>query len=296
MKILGNNLLTKLICGNFFRFYAVDDDNKTGTDSSKNAPTQQKKPDAPTPKPGISEEEVGRRIEAARQEEKAKLYEEISTLQKSHATMREQLEAAQKTVTELTAELDTVNNNYKNLLESQVTSKDGKKKEVDIENLVKKSADTATEAVRKHYDAQLAKMQAQLDDARKKSHSLEIARYREFKIAEANGELIPELVTGDTTEEIDRSLEAAKKAYASIVSRVSGSYNPANTTSTPPPSPPIPPSTPVDPINPDALNLENPGSRRFGREGLREYAGSREKLMADLRKRYPRRNTTLVQQ
>lgn len=45
----------------------------------------------------------------------------------------------------------------------------------------------------------------------------DLAVYREKKINESNGLIIPELVQGKTTEEIDRAVELAKQRYIAIV-------------------------------------------------------------------------------
>lgn len=63
----------------------------------------------------------------------------------------------------------------------------------------------------------VAQLQKDLADEKARCNSIELDYYKKAKIAEVGGQLIPELVNGQTKEEIDQSIEISKARFAEIL-------------------------------------------------------------------------------
>lgn len=172
-------------------------------------------------------------IAKAREEEKNKLYPTIDKLKRENEahikTHNEDLIAIatkDKEIERLKGEVQT--------LQSQV---DGN--ETDAIKALKKELKAAQDEVQTlkdnapNVEELTAKIRGEIEA------EYEIKSYKENKIREANGKIIPELVSGETKEDIDASVEKAMARYTEIV----GTATPA-------------PSTPVNPT----LNPANPSS------------------------------------
>lgn len=62
-------------------------------------------------------------------------------------------------------------------------------------------------------------------DAARQDYATAVARYRQQVIA-AHADIVPDLVAGQTIEEVDSSLERAKSAFASLRERIVGQATP----------------------------------------------------------------------
>lgn len=248
-------------------------------------------PAAPAPsKPMIAKEEADRLVEGARQEEKAKLYEELNGLRSQKDLLETKTADLTKQLADAVAKLAEAENNYQALLEA--SQKDQGKTKVDIEKLITATTETAKKKVTEAYEGQITELRNRLDASEKAAHSMKIDNYRKEKIASANGQIIEEMVVGSTVEEINENFKKAMDTYRNVVAKA-GVSNP-----TPPPTPPSPsapsspasmPSAPVDPVTPvNALESNIP---RSGRNRLGSYAERRTQLLSELRKKYPTSNT-----
>jgi len=157
----------------------------------------------PAPASGISQTEFDRRIEAARSEEKAKLYQEIQKL-KNQIT---ELQAAPKTA-------DTVDQTAALRIE--------------LGELTKQLAiaeEKARQEVKVEREARLA---------------LELQLYRERKIAELranNTGFIEKLIAGSTIAEIDAAIVGSTQAYSQVQADIAAKQD-AATRATPLPGGP----------------------------------------------------------
>jgi predicted nucleic acid-binding Zn-ribbon protein len=97
-------------------------------------------------------------------------------------------------------------------------------------------------------------------------------KYRLSKIAEANGQIIADMVVGQTKEEIDSSVEKAKKTFDDTQKELRKKYKLPDTPDTPPD--PKVDDVPVKRINP----MDN--------DSIREYNSKRKQLIADVYGQY----------
>lgn len=151
---------------------------------------------------GASQEEVQEAVQKARKEEKDKLYPQIEALK---AAMKEIQEAFRAEKEE------------KEALKREQEEKDEQRRQAKLSD-----TDKQLEAIKK-IEEQLRlereeRQRAELkwETAQKKQ---EVARYREQVLKDAGDEIIPDLVSGDTVEEIDRTLNIAKARYAELAER-----------------------------------------------------------------------------
>ena len=163
-------------------------------------------------------------IARVRKEEKDKLYGEIQALKNKNNISTEQ---------------------HNNLL-LQVAEKDKKIEELTAESIKLKEqvkaekTDTTNSATK---DANIVEMQTTIAGLTTKlaemnvSHQQEISRFKleifkKEKIAEAGNEIIPELIMGNTEEEIAASVELAKARYKEIAEKATKgiTYSPPKTT------------------------------------------------------------------
>lgn len=172
-------------------------------------------------------------IAKAREEEKNKLYPTIDKLKKeceAHVKAHNEdliaIATKDKEIERLKGEIQT--------LQSQVEGKETEAIKT-LKNELKAAQDelqTLKESA-PNIDELTAKIRGEIEA------EYEIKSYKENKIREANGKIIPELVSGDTKEDIDASVEKAMARYTEIVGsaptapQVNPVINPANPSSTP---------------------------------------------------------------
>src|SRR3712207_9509458 len=84
----------------------------------------------------------------------------------------------------------------------------------------------------KELEVEVEKLKGELALKDNELNQTKLSSYRELKISQAGGNIIPELVTGSTLEEIDASYAKAVERYNSIVSSVAQSI-PSNVHSAP---------------------------------------------------------------
>ena len=153
-------------------------------------------------KEGLSEEEVNQRVHKARQEEKDKLYPRLEAMQEALDRMEAKFEeekqeklrikkdAEKKAEEERRAKLSDEDRNRENLLR--------------LEEQLREEREA-----RKKYENEQREWQRQQ----------QLGSYRDRVLQAAGNEIIPELVRGNSEEEIDRAAQFAKARYAELVEK-----------------------------------------------------------------------------
>lgn len=181
---------------------------------------------------------VQKLIEHARQQEKDKLYPS--------------LQAKDEKIKALEQEIQTLKEQVKKKEESSLEGE----KELLAEIQALKEAQE--------------KLLEQLEEERKKAEKAELEAYRAELISKANGEVIEDLVTGNTKEEIKQSFERARQRYQELVKPYKQQIEQLSK-----PNPKNAPS-PYAPQNPQDIQFTAEDIKRMTPE---EYAKHREKIL-----------------
>lgn len=151
---------------------------------------------------GLSEEEVNKRVEAARTEEKDKLYPQIEELTKAVKEVQAAFRAEQKEKERIQKEAEEEQERQR---QETLTSEDKQKETLArIEEQLKEERE--------------ARLRSEAERKTEKRHA-ELKEYRRNAIqavTDAGEKLLPELVQGDTEAEIDDSIINAKARYAEL--------------------------------------------------------------------------------
>jgi hypothetical protein len=153
-------------------------------------------------------------MQNARTEEKNKLHQQIENLKSQIATEKANATTLATQLGEKTNEITRLNGDIERLKLEATASTD------DVVKALK--TDLATK------DAQINALTGDVQALQVKYSSLELSTYRQAKIAEAGGQLIEELVSVSTMEEIDNSIVLAKNTYAKYAPQGGNSNLPAN--------------------------------------------------------------------
>lgn len=152
-------------------------------------------------------------IAKARQQEKAKLYPQITKLEEEKKALTEKNNAHLLTIGEKDAEISEL-----------------KKQLAEVQNTASKSASDNEKALL----SKISKLEKELTEVKANTVSreeieaeikaeYEVKLYREQKLRECGNSLIPELVTGTTKEEIDSAIALSQERYKQISDSVLGS-------------------------------------------------------------------------
>ena len=160
---------------------------------------QQSDPVAPT----INFEDLMARV---RKEEKEKLYPKIEKLQKENKDLVTKNNSYLLKIGNLQAEIDS----YKDKL-TKSNSGDS-----EVVKTLKADLTKAREEIENYKKNSVNKEELEKSIRDQVSKEYEIKLYKESKLNELKGHIIPELVFGETKEEIDKSLEASKKRFEEI--------------------------------------------------------------------------------
>jgi archaellum component FlaC len=166
-------------------------------------PTGDPEPPKADPKPSgtVNFEEL---ISKARKEERDKLYSDINKHREKANNLLLVVQERDNEITTLKAEVEKLRGDYSKVSDELKT---GVKTNKTVSEL------TATIS---GLERQLEDLQIQYETD---VNSLKLDSFKREKVAEVGGELIPELVTGNTEEEILASIETAKQRYAEITQR-----------------------------------------------------------------------------
>lgn len=159
------------------------------------------KKDDPKPSGTVNFEDL---IAKARKEERDKLYPELNKYKEKVNSLMLVIAERDSEIADLKKELEAVKKENAKLKED---ADKGVKTNKTISEL------TTTISV---LERQLEELQAKYDAD---VTALKLEAFKKEKIAEAGGELIPELVTGNSEEEIIASIELAKQRYQEIIQK-----------------------------------------------------------------------------
>lgn len=187
----------------------AEEPTETTTQTTEETQVEEKKEPDTTPETAKKQPDNSGNFETliskAREEEKSKLYPQIEKLKKDKSDLLDTVDELKKDNAKLEKDLAKQKN-----LNDKISAdlKDGSttNKTVQELTLTISQLERQLEEVTVNHEKELTKIQ--------------LDRVKEQKIAEANGAIIPELVTGNSEEEITESVERAKARYAEITSSV----------------------------------------------------------------------------
>lgn len=154
-------------------------------------------------------------IASARKQEKDKLYPQIKKLEDEKAVLTEKSNAHLLLIGEKDAEISRLKQELEKVTLASSKGANDKEKTLlsEIETLKGTIADLESNTVtREEIEAEIR-------------GEYEIKLYREQKLREVGENVIPELITGVTKEEIDASIQKSQERFQQIQSRVLGNVN-----------------------------------------------------------------------
>ncbi len=162
----------------------------------------------------VSIESVNSRVEAARKEEKGKLYDDLNKLreeQKNHAD----------SVSSLTSENETLNSKNKELSDQLESFKSAKTDSggVDIEKLITELSNKHKTSLEEGSNQRLSELAEQNKSLQNELKQMRLDSYRKELISQHGGKLVEALVIGDSEEALAASVEVAKSTYDNIISQ-----------------------------------------------------------------------------
>lgn len=178
-------------------------------------------PEEPITVVSFTEAQLIERVELARKEEKAKLYNEIQLTNQKLATQDQSL--AQ--LNQIQAELTSAQQRLATLDKARTPTG-----EIDVKQLI---ADTAA-AVESKKNTEINELRSRLDGMEKTAKQSKLDALRIQLVSEAKGRIISAMVVGDNEDSLRASAENAKAEYEAIVTAHATSPAPA-----PQPPPPL---------------------------------------------------------
>lgn len=238
----------------------------------------------------ITQADLTTAVEAARKEEKDKLYGEIETLKAQNAKFSSDKLAVDQQLATLTQEHATLKATAETLVKAKKS--DGT---IDVQKLIEEVTDRVAKGAETSYSKTVTELQNQVSALNGQLKSRELKEVRERLIVDAGGvdSLIPELVQGNTEEEIKASVASSKAIFDRAKSRFSPNtaQPPAGTPSAPAPisqpatAPAIAPLPLIDamaPIDPSAPAMRQVSSR----QDPKQWASNRAATLQSLSGRY----------
>lgn len=151
---------------------------------------------------GATQAEVNKAVEKARKEEKDKLYPQLEALKDSIKEVQESLRQEREEKEALKREQADKEERAR-----QAKLSDSEKQLEAIRNIEEQLRLEREERIR---------AEQKWEDAQKKN---EVSRYREALLRDAGDEIIPDLVRGESVEEIDKTFAIAKARYEELAER-----------------------------------------------------------------------------
>jgi len=163
-------------------------------------------------------------IAKARKEEKSKLYPKIERLEKKIEELTEKNNKKVLKVEELNEQIESLENDLETAKEKATQSDD--KRVQDLQSEIEEK-ESKIESLQKQVDdiEPVNEEELRKEIREEVENEFEVKLYKEQKINEAEGEVIPELVIGETKEEIDETFEKAQERYNEIVENTGRSNN-----------------------------------------------------------------------
>lgn len=246
----------------------------TNTNPDQAQQTTPAQPQQAQPAQGITSEQLHAAIEKARLEEREKLRKQLEASEAKSTKLEKDLATATGEISKLVADIEAI--------KKGITNDGG----VDVQKVIDQTAKAVSAQVRKEYGAKLDELQSQLESERNERSRLSAEQLRADLIAKAGGSsaLIPELVRGNTAEEIAASIENAKIIFQRTLSSA-GATTPTQQNANGNGVAVVPPVIPVTPSGGTDTTVENSGVRRMP---MSEYAQKRAELKRQAAARYPK--------
>lgn len=249
------------------------------------APADTAIPVVPPPKAPdgfISVQDHTAALEKVRKDEKDKLYADLQAA-------RSQVETLTQKVTALEGE----NTNLKTTVESTKASVSADGKTIDVAKLVSEVSERAAKSVAQNAQIQIEQLTSKLTEVQGQLNATKVKELRERLIAEAGGPdaIIPELVKGNTEEELKASIAESK----GILDRQKARFG---VTANPPAAGPtdgVTAPTSIPPVNPAPIDTGSttlrplPSQSNGSRVSPNEWKQVREQKLAAAAGRYPTR-------
>lgn len=235
-----------------------------------NPPAAPAAPAAPaTPPEGfVSRTEFTAALEAARQQEKEKLYAETTRLTGL-------VTAHETTIAQLNGQLASL---------KSATSQDGKT--VDIAALIADVSKRTEEAMKATFEPRIRELSVQVENTSKQLQGAQLERTKARLIKEAGGEdvMIPAMIAGNTEAELAASIATSKATFEGIKQRVAPgapTLQPGNGNGSPTPTGNVPP-----PVLPNGAPAGNGGTPTVKEMSLGDFAAKRKEMLAQTAQRY----------
>ena len=214
----GFNLETKALVNKVVISARAEEEKQPNTEveTEQNKPSQETTVEA-TRNTQINYEDL---IANARKQEKDKLYPTIANLEKENKNLVEKNNKHLLTIGEKDARIKELEGEINALKDS--SNKTESEKEVELRKEIQKLNDTIADLK--------ANTVSREDIENEIKAEYEVKLYRESKLRELGNTVIPELIIGNTKEEIDSSIEVSKQRYSEITNSILGNVNvpPAN--------------------------------------------------------------------
>jgi len=175
--------------------------------------------------------------------------------------------------------------------EPEPTKSKSKTEDVDarIEAATTEVATKLTEKFTSQMEAMKTEHASETASLRETLRQKDLAEYRAAKLQEAQGQIIEELVTGNTEQEIDDSYAKARSVWQKTVDSVNGQET--QQTGPPPPNggppPAAGPGTGHGEFQPGVADADSAMAAKVRSMSPEEFAASRGNLKAELRRRHP---------
>jgi hypothetical protein len=226
----------------------------------------------PTPTPQgtgrfFSQEELNAAIEAARKQEKDKLYPAINKTDEANKIMQEELKELQRFKK---AQEKTEADRVKAIEDAQKAKEDAEMSAKDFAAKQRVEMEARVDQIQAENEQRIAMMEQEVRFS-------QLQAYIQRRVGEEQGNIVPELVdfiTGNTPDEVEASIEILKAKSAQIAENVRNLQTQQRTR-----MPGVAPSSGTNGVTP----LDQPGDRQLSAEDIRgmsmaEFAQLRQKI------------------
>ncbi len=220
--------------------------------------------------------------EAARKQEKDKLYPEMEALRGKVTELNGVITALTADKTALTGQVTTLQGQIEAFGKVNV-----KGQELDVAALIAEVTEKASKATAAAYEPRLAALDTEVSTVKKHNRKMTLEQYTASKIREAGGEnaLILQMVRGETEAEIDAAIEVSKATFEQVRTKVGGTAptipNPNEARVAAPPV--LPNGQPAAPGGGGAGGAGVPNVREMS---LKDYVTNRQSIKQKAAQRY----------
>lgn len=175
--------------------------------------------------------DITKAIERARSQERNKLHSTIEDVKKAEKTARELAESRAAENASLKEKIAALEGKKP---PGETPNDDGKKPAAFSEEMIDKLIASAIDKASEVFEPQLQAAQARIKELEEANKTVSLTQVREQLISENKDHIIPELVMGNTKEELETSLVVAKQAFARLSSRLKPAPGTPGAEETPP--------------------------------------------------------------